>query len=251
MALPVQPTLAEITSEVLAAIAEGGTGVASANTIAQVEVMARRAQATLYQQAVWTINRVRQSVVLAGSSVVTGTQTIDWPDSILPGHITRVTATRVSDPRYEWSLEAGISPEDRSVWNFGGFQPSTMTPYKWDILNGLIELGPVNKSDVNIWMQGDAAPSKLMKPDDRPGCDGEAVIRLTEILLRNAMGGDYRAGISALKDEYQTYLDSIKPRQGTARAIVPGSVWAVDDPARPSNWVTSRQRHWLWRSRRP
>jgi hypothetical protein len=251
MAFELQPTLAEIVAEVLSAIGEGGTGVATPATVTQCQTMARRAQKRLYHTAAWTINRTRFSQVLAGSSTIVGTQSIDWPDQILPGHIVRIDATKVADPRQEWTLEAGITPDDRSTWNFGGFSTNTFTPYKWDTHDGLIELGPVNKADVNIIIEGDSAPSALRVENDRPGCDGEAVIRLTEILLRNSLGGDYRAGLPALQSEFLAYLEDIKPKQGSGKPIVVGAEWAIDDPARPSNWTTTRQRHWMWRSRRP
>lgn len=251
MALALQPTLSEIVAEVLNALGEGGSGVASAGTTVQCQTMARRAQAKLYQEAAWVINRIRFSTVLTGSTQITGTQTIDWPDNVPVGHITRVSATRVSDPRIEWQIHAGITSDDRSTWNFGGFSPSTFTPFKYDFLNGQIELGPVNEADVNIYVQADQMPSPLKVENDRASVDGEAIIRLTEILLRNAIGGEYRQAVPALMSEYSEYLDSIKPKQGSGRTIVPGSQWAIDDPARPSNWVTTRQRHWMWRDRRP
>lgn len=243
MALALQPTLAEIVSEVLSAVGEGGTGVASPASQVIVKSLARRAQERLYVEARWTINRKRLGIALAADA----TQ-IEWPDDARVGSIHRVSCVRTADTDYEWTLTAGITPDDRTTWAYGSYDTTAPVPYKYDFLNDVIEVGPANSEACTIYVQYDEAPSALEADGDRPGCDGGALIRLTEILYRNHMGGDLRAGIPLLQNELTSYLARLRPRQGTSQGFAIGETWAADDMARGR---VSSARHWIDRNRRP
>lgn len=245
MALLPQRTLEQIIGEVLSAIGEGEEGVASIATRSMVEDQVRRAQTLVRQEANWTINRVSVDITLPS-----GDTSIDWPDDTGPGEIERVSATIATNPKDQWDIIAGITTDDRALWLMGNFPIATYTPYKYDISNGVIELGPASSVDTIIRLDYLLGDDQLVDPGSRPRCDSTAVAMKAEMLVRNIRGGEFRAGIPILMKEYKDYLDRIKPKQGGARRVIqPGSEWDVNDPARRRNLGV--QRHWAFRDRRP
>lgn len=245
MALSPEPTLADLTGELLTLIGQGGTGVASASMSARAEAAIRRAQKVVNLEADWTINRRRLSIALDANATE-----FDWPDDTAPGYIENVSAIRVSDPRYEWDLVGGITSEDRSSWNFGGLSTMQDVPFKYSLHDGVIEVGPASSSATTIYMAYVVGSANLVNPDDRPNCDGEAVLRKAEVILRNQLGGSYSDAIPACEAEYQRYLNLLRPRQGEETTMVPGSEWAYDDMSQRSQ-RGNQQRHWMLRDRRP
>ncbi len=245
MPLRPQKSLEEMIVDVLEGIGEGGTGVASAADRSMVAGQLRRAQTLIRQEANWTINRVSTEVALPA-----GETAIDWPDDTGPGEIERIAAHITTNPQYEWDLVGGISTDDRSLWLNRSFSPSTFCPYKYDIRDEVIEVGPASTQDTTLRLEYLLGDEQLTDPGSRPRCDSTAVAMRAEILVRNIRGGDFREGIPLLEATLARYLDLIKPKQGGAkRAIQPGRAWADNDPARRGN--LSGQRHWAFRNRRP
>lgn len=245
MALPLEPTLADLTSELLTLVGQGGNGVASASMSARAEAAIRRAQKLVNLEADWTINRRRLAVALDADATE-----IDWPDDTLPGSIQRISAVRDSDNKYEWELAGGITPADRTSWNYGGFSTLQDVPFKYSYHDGVIEVGPASSSAVTLYVAYVVGPSDLVSPDDRPNCDGEAVLRKAEIVLRNQLGGTYREALPACIAEYERYIKLLRPRQGEEDMIAIGSDWAFQDMARRTQ-RDNQQRHWAFRTRRP
>jgi hypothetical protein len=245
MALQPQATLEEMIEEVLDGLGEGGEGVASAATRKQIETQLRRAQRLVRQDANWTINRIRTTQTLQA-----GQTEVEWPDDTEPGEISEITASKVTNPRDEWTLEPGITADDRSAWLAGNYGTETYCPYKYDFQNGMIVIGPSCSSDVTLNIAYYLSDSALRSPGSRPNCDATALVMKAEILVRNIRGGDFRTGITVLKEEFDRYIAAIKPKQGAAKKVIqPGSAWAENDPARRDSGST--QRHWMYRNRRP
>lgn len=245
MALALQPTLAALTAELLTLIGQGGTGVANAALNARAEASIRRAQLLVNQEADWTINRKRASVALAANAT-----TFDWPDDVNPGDIIRVSAVRNSNLKYEWDLTGGIDSDDRTSWAYGGFSTVQDVPYKFDFHDGTIEVGPAASGAVTIYLYYTVAPSPMTVPDDRPNCDGEAVLRKAEIVLRNQLGPEYQSAVPGCTIDYNRYLDLVKHKQGATAGFQPGGTWGSMDMARRT-WRQNQSRHWAFRTRRP
>lgn len=245
MALALQPTLSDLTGELLTLIGQGGTGVANAALSSRAEAAIRRAQAIINNEADWTINRKRVAIALAS-----GATSFDWPDDVNPGDIIRISAVRDSNDKYEWDLVGGIDSEDRTSWAYGGFSTVQDVPFKFEFHDGTIEVGPAASSDVTIYLFYTVAASPMVAPGDRPNCDGEAVLRKAEIILRNQLGPEYQSAIAGCEKEYERYMDLIKPKQGASIGFITGGSWGAEDMARRS-WRQNQQRHWAFRSRRP
>lgn len=245
MALALQPTLAELTGELLTLIGQGGTGVANASLNSRAEAAIRRAQILVNQEADWTINRKRVAVALAASAT-----TFDWPDDVNPGDIIRVSAVRNSNTKYEWDLDGGIDADDRTSWAYGSFSTVQDVPFKFDFHDGTIEVGPAASSAVTIYLLYLAAPSAMSVPSDRPNCDGEAVLRKAEIVLRNALGPEYQSAVAMCEKDYERYISLIKPKQGVGGGLILGGDWGQMDMAKRT-WSHNQQRHWAFRDRRP
>lgn len=244
MALSQQATLAELTSELLTLIGQGGLGVANAQLSSRAEAAIRRAQQIVNIEAAWTINRKRAAIAL-----LAGETEYEWPDDTQPGDILRVSAVRDANDKYEWDLEAGISSADRTSWNYGGFSTLQDVPFKYDFHDGVIEVGPASAGDVTIYMLYTLGANRMVDPSDRPSCDAEAVLRKAECVLRNDLGGEYREAVAQCEREYERYLGLIKPKQGNGATMVPGAEWAFEDMSRRSR--LTEQRHWAFRTRRP
>lgn len=245
MALPLEPSLADLTSELLTLVGQGGNGVASAAMNSRAEGAIRRAQKVVCLEAGWTINRRRLAVALDASAI-----TVDWPDDTAPGYIESVSAVRNSSNKYEWELQGGITPADRTSWNYGGFSTLQDVPFKYSFHDGVIEVGPASSSAVTLYIAYVVGAADLVNPDDRPNCDGEAVLRKAEVILRNQLGGSYRDALAGCEAEYRRYIDLIRPRQGEEDTMNIGSEWAFDDMSR-RNQRPTEQRHWAFRTRRP
>lgn len=244
MALALQPTLAELSSELLNLIGQGGTGVADPATQARARAAIRRGQAIVIQECPWTINRKRVGIALAALAT-----TFNWPDDTEPGFIHRVSAVRSTNLLYEWDLSPGIDSDDRTSWAYGGFSTLQDTPFKYDIHDDTWEVGPACSDAVTIYLLYDVGRSVLTDDGDRPNCDGEAVLLQAEMVLRNQLGGTYREAVPLCAANYQKYMDRIKAKQGVPQTFVPGSTWIAEDMSRRVNMNT--QRHWAWRTRRP
>lgn len=246
MALTPQPTLAEMTQDVLAACGEGGTGVASASTLATVESFIRRAQKQIQDEAPWTIAYVTETV-----SLLAGELEIEFPDGSEPGLIHLIRAERADSPQYAWNLEAGITTDDRSLWL--NISPQTVpfyAPSRYLYINGMIEVGPASAVDINLTLQYELGAAVMVEPGDRPNCDGLAVVMQAEILFRNARGGDFRAAIPKLQADLAQRIMRQKAKQMAPESFTPGDNWNIADPAR-RGWDNARQRHWMWRDVRP
>lgn len=234
-----------MTAHVLEAIGEGGDGVAAPNTQAMVKTLLRRAQRKLVLKAPWTINRKSVEIALPA-----GDTSFEIPDGSTPGGIKRIAAKRATSPQDMWDLEGGITTDDRSAWlNNPSFDASTNSPSKYQFANGVAEVGPACTQAITLRVEYELGVAVLVEEGDRPNCDSTALEMAAELAFRNARGGDFRAGIAELKDDFIDYLEELKPRQGTPRTIQIGRRADIADPARRRDPI--RQRHWAYRNIRP
>lgn len=245
MALTPQPTLLEMTAAVLDAVGDGGNDVANPAQVAMVKSLIRRAQAQVQDEAEWVISRFTTVV-----SLPAGSTSIEWPDNTEPGNIQFIRAQRADSPQFIWDLQAGISTADRSLWlSAGGLSAYAYSPIKYEYLNGVIEVGPACTQDITLTIEYGIGVATLVADDDRPNCDGLAIVLQAEILYRNARGGDFRSAIPKLQDDYRRRLMAQKARQGTSQTFSPGEAWDLTDPARRGDG--RMQRPWWLRDSRP
>lgn len=247
MALTLQPTLAEMTGDVLSAVGEGGTGVASAATEAMVQYFIKRAQVQIQDKYPWTV--AYNSLVV---NLPAGDTSIEWPDDSEPGNIHTISAQRADSPQFIWDLEAGITTDDRSIWlNAAQQNAFSYAPSRYAYLNGVIELGPACTQDITLTIYYEFGPAVMVSPGDRPRCDGLSVVMQAEILFRNHRGGDFRNALPKLEADFRERIATIRSKQMTPETFVLGDKWDVLDPARRRSNERTRQRPWWLRDVRP
>lgn len=229
MSFALQRPLAEILSESLLRAGLGTAESAGADVVALAKSLIRQAQEHLYYEALWLFNRKLTTI-----SLVQNQTDYEWPDDTVPGRILRVSAYTGT---FEWTLDAGLRPEDRGAFN----QTITQyTPTRWDHHDGIFEVWPAPRSasPATLRIEYHTGPAVLAADDDRPNCDAEAIILYT--VQKLCVHFD-RPGAADAAKMLASRIDRIKAQQDVPQQ------WALNRWREDDEMMTTRQRPW-WRA---
>jgi hypothetical protein len=227
MALKQQPTLGEMTSEVLAGLNMGAQGALTAELHPLIARNLRDAQAYLWSEYRWLQNRTGVEVELTADET-----DYDIPDDFDPGSIRNIYCrSNRSSETTEWDLAAGIETRDR---NMVIAEPSgDGIPYAYDIVDQVIRVHPAPRGDdpPTMVIEMDTGLSPLTEDEQRPSVDGRAMVMLATITTKESRRIPVGATEKAMLDRY---VASQRSKQRPGRIFTIGTDYRHPMDPRPS-----------------
>jgi hypothetical protein len=227
MSLRLQPTLSEIRNSVLLRCGLAQEGSIPRNIAGLIDERIRSAERQIFELYPWTAQLVRKDFPLADNVAE-----YDIPDDTDIGHIDRVVIVRDSDGM-EYPLERGIRPEERNVTNQKG------CPLRYAYHDQIIEILPRPDTAQYTALRIDyySTPGGMVSDADRAVVDGEALIMLSEILVREHFGME---STDALRADLATFLDRVKTNQGDGDGFqLGGHISPISQTKRRNRMLTS------------
>lgn len=203
MALQLQPTLGEVRSSVLARCGLATQGNVPRNIQAILDERIRSAQRQLYELYPWLQTFVSREIPL-----VADTTDYDVPDDTDPGHIQFVSVRRLEDGKL-YELEPFYTPTEPNTiveTTEGGL------PLRYNFIDQIMRIQPkpdVTEYDALVLWYNQTVPA-FIEDSERAVVDGEALIQLSEILVKNHFGGQ---DTDALERSLERYVDRKRSRQ--------------------------------------
>jgi hypothetical protein len=237
MAFAQRPTFADAAGVVLKRCGESSP---SSDTLALVVSFLDRADRELYEDAEWSHLRVRTTRVLPALATV-----LEVPDDLNTGHLYEVQAYDATKPTVIWDLEGGIDSDDRATWALNVSLATVYAPCKYQLVNGVIEVGPAPQVDITIVFAYTAAPPAIRDENARLSCEPECVMQAAEILYRNHLQGAFAMAIPVLKMALNRHQENIKRKQGG----VMRAAWTPGEKSELIDRAAKRFPRWLGRWR--
>jgi hypothetical protein len=213
MSVALQPTLGELRHETL-----NRCGLATEGNVPRtiqdiIDSRIRSAQKQLYELFPWLATYVTGTITLAN-----GVGDYDIPDDTEPGKITFVALNRISDG-WVVELERGIRPAEMNYYAQAMTKGSM--PLRFDFIDNVLRIAPVPDTtyyDV-LKIAYFQTPPKMVEDSERAVVDGEALLMLTEILVKEHFGGQATEKLAAALDRY---VDRVKMKQSNGEGFQMG-----------------------------
>lgn len=224
MSLPIQPTFAEIISEVLKSCGLSTDGQDPALVMPMVEARIRQAQSILVSEYPWLSALVEREI-----DTIQDVQDYDIPDDCDPSRVQAFGLVAASGEVR--SLRPGTAMADVPSW-------SGADPRRYDIIDGVFRIYPAPdpvkypKLRIRYYQR----PVPLVNETDRVAVDATALTMLAEILVRQQLGLSETKGIESVLSRY---VETQRHRQSDGSGFVLGGPrsfrgWSWDRSALPS-----------------
>lgn len=193
MTLPLSPTLADVRNSVAIRCGLATSGTLANNLRAVIDEMVRKCQAQIYLRATWARQVFEQTI-----TAVNGERDYDIPSVTTIGGILRVAAV---DSKGKFKAMAYDDLLD--------IENITYTPGKpefWKIIDDMLRVKPAPDTTEypSFLLLLYRAPASMVADADRTVVDGEALIQLATIGVKEylGVGGDQRVA----RAEFERYL---------------------------------------------
>ncbi len=219
--------------------------VKSTQKITKAKKMVAAAKLRKAQADLWYTFKHLRTMTRLKIALIEKQQYYDFPDQMDIGSVARVSC-QSADQKYEWTLEPGIKPTDRTNAALAAvtadFQPSI-----YCLIDGQINVlaGPSSTPGTLI-IQGVLRPAALVEDDDRPTVDGECCVRYAEIELKKFKKMISLPEYQAEMADFRKFALSVQHQQSDKASFQLGSGWK--DPAET---YVPRRRPWWLSNRRP
>ena len=178
MSLPLNPTLLELRNQVLLRCGYSNDGNQAAGIAPMVDVLIAGAERELFPEMQWL-----KAVTRATITLVTGNNSVDWPDDAEPGEIQIVWVHR-ADTGALSEVFPGIRLNERDTSDNG----ENGKPLLYEELDETIYLNPKPSADYDyLYIQYLKAP-KLIQENDRCLVDPELLIQRATMKLKEFLG---------------------------------------------------------------
>jgi len=244
MALAPEKSLSDLRGEVLDRCVLNTAGNLAARAQRVIDSCLNMAQRLLYYDHDYTRLQVRRTIPLSN-----GVSVYDFPDDVEPGQIfDPIYVRRVSDQRI-FPLRAGINWLERNA----ALSTVTAIPRRYTFENQTLVIAPAPDTTLYDQIVYDAftAATPLVNDTDMCAVDSEALIQMTELMVRPRMSLPMIPGADAILVKY---LDSLKTQSGDgADCILGGATSSVVTPEgenrlirRETSWDDGWQPHGFW-----
>lgn len=231
MALRLQPTLADMLSEVLTGLNLGAAGPTNVELHPLIQRKLRDAQAFLWARHPWLQNRIRIAIDL-----VDGQTDYEFPDAFDPGSIRMVTCvSNRTTTHTEWPVHGGVELEDRNIDAILPVSTLTGIPYRYQFMDQVIRVQPAPTGDdpPTMFLELESGVVPLVEPDERPAVDGRACVMLATILVkedRRMPVGETERGILT------SYIDAQRGKQTEPQVFTLGTDYRHPNDYGSGHW---------------
>lgn len=219
------PTLADIRTDLVTrcGLASGATVPPRMQPLLDTRI--RSAHAQIYELFPWVILTVDNMFDLS-----LGETDYDIPDNTEPAKIEEIGIRRISDGRV-FPLEPGFTLGESTAYVS---QQTNQLPLRYRIIDGIIRLAPPPDTVYydKLCMTYRLVPGPLVQDDERLAVDGESVLQLAEILMREHFGGVDTRGLRA---NFERYMTRLRVKQSNGAGFQMGGHQSIVVQTRPRN----------------
>lgn len=220
MTLPLPPTLVDLRQSVAVRAGLAGSGNLAARSTPLIDELLRQAQTEIYLRCAWA--RIWRTTDI---TLTTGERDYDIPADTVIGNIGPIWVKNLDGRPFPVQFEDMLEVE----WVSQDLQANGR-PMTWNIVNDILRISPAPDAAVwpNLTLHYQQAPNTLTSDQSRASIDGEALIQLATIRLKENMGigGPQQPDIA----RFERYLYDLRAASSPAR-VYATATRHIDGPA--------------------